>query len=172
MATFCYKLLSAARVGRRLDAVSQSCLQDYPDFAERMQRKALRVRSEAHIPPYVTEAESRKQHSDSPLCNSLMRSLYIMCQLCPLISIYISLRGSSSDSLLSRISTWGISNLHVDIFYFPRGGVLIPPKFHLILPKFHFIPPRNFLFSTWGFRNIHVEISFSRHGAVSICSQL
>ena len=46
--------------------VSQSCKQDCPDFAERMKRKALRVRSEAHIPPYVTEAESRKQHSDSP----------------------------------------------------------------------------------------------------------
>ena len=50
---------------------SQSCLQDCPDFAERMKRKALRVRSEGSIPPYVTEAESRKQHSDSPLCNSL-----------------------------------------------------------------------------------------------------
>ena len=36
-----------------------------------MKRKALRVRSEGSIPPYVTEAESRKQHSDSPLCNSL-----------------------------------------------------------------------------------------------------
>ena len=41
-----------------------------------MKRKALRVRSEAHIPPYVTEAESRKQHSDSPLCNSL-RLVYL-----------------------------------------------------------------------------------------------
>ena len=50
--------------------VSQSCWQDCPDFAERMKRKALRVRSEGSIPPYVTEAESRKQHSDSPLCNS------------------------------------------------------------------------------------------------------
>ena len=49
----------------------QSCVQDCPDFAERMKRKALRVRSEGSIPPYVTEAESRKQHSDSPLCNSL-----------------------------------------------------------------------------------------------------
>ncbi|EEK17348.1 hypothetical protein PORUE0001_0271 [Porphyromonas uenonis 60-3] len=38
-----------------------------------MKRKALRVRSEGSIPPYVTEAESRKQHSDSPLCNSLNR---------------------------------------------------------------------------------------------------
>ena len=38
-----------------------------------MKRKALRVRSEGSIPPYVTEAESRKQRSDSPLCNSLIR---------------------------------------------------------------------------------------------------
>ena len=37
-----------------------------------MKRKALRVRSEGSIHPYVTEAESRKQHSDSPLCNSLL----------------------------------------------------------------------------------------------------
>ena len=51
--------------------VSQSCLQDCPDFAERMKRKALKVSSEGSIPPYVTEAESRKQHSYSPLCNSL-----------------------------------------------------------------------------------------------------
>ena len=51
--------------------VSQSCLQDCSDFAERMKRKALRVRSEGSIPPYVTEAEFRKQRSDSPLCNSL-----------------------------------------------------------------------------------------------------
>ena len=51
--------------------VSQSCLQDCPDFAARMKRKTLRVRSEGSIHPYVTEAESRKQHSDAPLCNSL-----------------------------------------------------------------------------------------------------
>ncbi len=37
-----------------------------------MKRKALRVRSEGSILTYVTEAESRKQHSDSPLCNSLL----------------------------------------------------------------------------------------------------
>ena len=36
-----------------------------------MKRKALRVRPEGSIPTYVTEAESRKQHSDSPLCNNL-----------------------------------------------------------------------------------------------------
>ena len=38
-----------------------------------MKCKALRVRSEGSIHPYVTEAESRKQHSDSPLCNGLKR---------------------------------------------------------------------------------------------------
>ena len=48
----------------------------FPDFAERMKRKALRVRSEGSIPPYVTEAESRKQHSDLPLCNGL-RLVYL-----------------------------------------------------------------------------------------------
>ena len=52
--------------------VSRSCLQDCSDVAERMKRKALRVRSEGSIPPYVTEVKSRKQHSDSPLCNSLI----------------------------------------------------------------------------------------------------
>ena len=65
--TYCIRLLQKS-------TVSQSCLQDCPDFAERMKRKALRVRSEGSIPPYVTEAESRKQHSDSPLCNSLCRN--------------------------------------------------------------------------------------------------
>ena len=53
--------------------VSQSCLQDCSDFAEWMKRKTLRVRSKGSTPPYVTEAESRKQHSDSvfstPKCN-------------------------------------------------------------------------------------------------------
>ena len=52
--------------------VSQSCSQDCLDFAERIKRKALRGRSEGSIPPYVTKAESRKQHSNSPLCNSLL----------------------------------------------------------------------------------------------------
>ena len=54
--------------------VSQPCKQDCLDCAERMKRKALRVRSEAHIPPYVTEAEARRQHSDAPLCNSLSKT--------------------------------------------------------------------------------------------------
>ena len=55
---------------RRL--LQKSTILDCPDYAERMKRKALRVRSEGSIPPYVTEAESRKQHSDAPLCNSLL----------------------------------------------------------------------------------------------------
>jgi len=42
-----------------------------------MKRKALRVRSEGSIPTYVTEAESRKQQSDSPLCNSLLKGAYL-----------------------------------------------------------------------------------------------
>ena len=105
-----------------------------------------------------------------PCGEGILRSL--TSNLYPLISNNISLQGNSSDSLLSRISTWEISNLHVDIFYFPRGRVSFLPKFHFIPPKFHFIPPKNFLFSTWGFRNIHVEIRFPRHSAVSICSQL
>ena len=46
-----------------------------------MKRKTLRGRSEAHIPPYVTEAESRKQHSDSPLCNSLITYLISLLSL-------------------------------------------------------------------------------------------
>ena len=73
-------------------------------------------------------------------------------KLQPLISIYISLRGNSSDTLLSRTSTWGISNLHVDIFYFPRGRDSFPPKFHLI-------PPKNFFFPTWKIKILHVGIS-------------
>ena len=70
----------------------------------------------------------------------------------PPISNNISLRGNSSDSLLSRISTWKISNLHVDIFYFPRGRDSFPPKFH-------FIPPKNFFFPTWEIKILHVDIS-------------
>ena len=72
--------------------------------------------------------------------------------LYPLIPIYISLQGNSSDPILSRISTWGISNLHVDIFLFPRGRDSFPPKFHLI-------PPRNFFFPTWKIKILHVDIS-------------
>ena len=36
----------------------QSYLQDCPDFAERMKCKALRVRSEGSMPPYVIEVNS------------------------------------------------------------------------------------------------------------------
>ena len=64
--------------------VSHSCLQDCPDFAERMKRKALRVKSEGSTPPYVTKAESREQQSDSPLCNSLEIGL---SRCCPDLSI-------------------------------------------------------------------------------------
>ena len=64
--------------------VSHSCLQDCPDFAERMKRKALRVKSEGSTPPYVTKAESRNQHSGSPLCNSLEIGL---SRCCPDLSI-------------------------------------------------------------------------------------
>ena len=71
-----------------------------------------------------------------------------------------------------RISTWGFSILHVDVFSFPRRGESFLPKFHLILPKFHFIPPKIFLFSTWRFRNLHVGITFPRHSVVSICVRL
>ena len=81
----------------------------------------------------------------------------LISNLCPLTSIYISLRGNSSDSLLSRISTWKISNLHVDIFYFPRGRDSFPPKFYLI-------PPKNFFFPTWKIKILHVGISKSPRG--------
>ena len=69
-----------------------------------------------------------------------------------LLWLYTSLRGKLSDSLLSRISTWKISNLHVDIFYFPRGRHSFPPKFHLI-------PPKNFFFPTWKRKILRLYIS-------------
>ena len=37
---------------------SQSCVQDYIDFAEWMKHKALRVSAEGSVLAYVTEAES------------------------------------------------------------------------------------------------------------------
>ena len=43
-------------------------------------------------------------------------------------------------------------NLHVDIFYFPRGR-------HSFPPKFHFIPPKNFFFPTWKIKILHLDIS-------------
>ena len=81
--------------------VSQPCLQDCLDFAERMKRKALRVRSEAHIPPYVTEAESRKQHSDAPLCNSLSKTrlLALILTASLLVSCGSKRHRSSAESL-------------------------------------------------------------------------
>ena len=81
--------------------VSPSCLQDCLDFAERMKRKALRERSEAHIPPYVTEAESRKQHSDAPLCNSLSKTRLLALTLTAslLLSCGSRRHRSSTESL-------------------------------------------------------------------------
>ena len=73
-------------------------------------------------------------------------------------------KSSQFDAILLQgkpIPTWKISNLHVDIFPFPRGRDPFPPKFHLIPPKFHLIPPRNFFFPTWAFQNIHVDIQMS-----------
>ena len=51
------------------------------------------------------------------------------------------------------------SNIHVDIFYFPRGRQKIPPKFHLIPPKFHFILPKFYFAPTWRIFLSHVDIS-------------
>ena len=81
--------------------VSQPCLQDCLDFAERMKRKALRGRSEAHIPPYVTEAESRNQHSDAPLCNSLSKTTLLALTLTAslLVSCGSKRHRSSAESL-------------------------------------------------------------------------
>ena len=80
--------------------VSQSCKRDCLDFAERMKRKALRVRSEGSIPPYVTEAESRKQHSDSPLCNSLKSVQPTLVTL-----LYVSVKGCTSVAQLGGLSS-------------------------------------------------------------------
>ena len=96
----------------------------------------------------------------------------IMCQLCPLISIYISLRGNLSDPLLSRISTWGISNLHVEVFYSPRRREIKLRRNQMKLRRKRMKLRRNFFFLTWEFRNIHVEITFPRHDDVLICSRL
>ena len=81
--------------------VSQPCKQDCLDFAEGMKRKALRVRSEAHIHPYVTEAESRKQHRDAPLCNSLSKTTLLALTLTAslLVSCGSKRHRSSAESL-------------------------------------------------------------------------
>ena len=81
--------------------VSLSCLQDCPDFAEWIKRKALRVRSEGSIPPYVTEAESRKQRSDAPLCNSLSKTRLLALTLTAslLLSCGSRRHRSSAESL-------------------------------------------------------------------------
>ncbi|MDD6928164.1 MAG: hypothetical protein SOW36_01995 [Porphyromonas sp.] len=66
-----------------------------------MKRKALRVRPEAHIPPYVTEAESRKQRSDAPLCNSLSKTtlLALILTASLLVSCGSRRHRSSAESL-------------------------------------------------------------------------
>ena len=81
--------------------VSQPCKQDCLDCAERMKRKALRARSEAHIPPYVTEAEARKQHRDAPLCNSLSKTTLLALTLTAslLLSCGSRRHRSSAESL-------------------------------------------------------------------------
>ena len=80
---------------------SQPCKQYCLDFAERMKRKVLRVRPEAHIPPYVTEAESRKQRSDAPLCNSLSKTtlLALILTASLLVSCGSRRHRSSAESL-------------------------------------------------------------------------
>ncbi len=81
--------------------VSQPCKQDCLDFAKGMKRKALRVRSEAHIPAYVIEAESRKQHRDAPLCNSLSKTTLLALTLTAslLLSCGSRRHRSSAESL-------------------------------------------------------------------------
>ena len=66
-----------------------------------MKRKALRERSEAHIPPYVTEAASRKQHSDAPLCNGLSKTTLLALTLTAslLLSCGSRRHRSSAESL-------------------------------------------------------------------------
>ena len=80
---------------------SQPCEQDCLDFAEGMKRKALRARSEAHIPAYVIEAESRKQHRDAPLCNSLSKTrlLALILTASLLVSCGSRRHRSSAESL-------------------------------------------------------------------------
>ena len=67
------------------------------------------------------------------------------------ISNNISLQGNLFDPRLSRISTWKISNLHVDIFYFPRGRDIKLRRNQMKLRKNQITP-------TWKIKNIHVEI--------------
>ena len=59
---------------------------------------------------------------------------------------------SDWSGCLRRISiaTEENENPHVAIFYSPRRGETIPPKFHLIPPKFYFV-------STWRIFLFHVE---------------
>ena len=69
-----------------------------------MKRKALRVRSEGSIPSYVTEAESRKQHSDSPLCNSLKK----LCRA----SLWIAETFGDNRRTLRTVESWFDGHLY------------------------------------------------------------
>ena len=60
------------------------------------------------------------------------------------------------------IATWETTNLHVAIFYSPRGRETFPPKFHLIPPKFYFSP-------TWRIFIFHVEIGELPRGGQLFC---
>ena len=132
--------------------------------SEVLSDSSIILRTERSTPP------TRKYHLPRELFENSY--LYIVCQLCPLISIYISLRGNLSDPLLSRISTWKISNLHVEVFYFPRGREIKLRRNEMKLRRKRMKLRRNFFFLTWVFRNIHVEITFPRHSSVLICSRL
>ena len=84
-----------------------------------MKRKALRVRSEGSIPPYVTEAESRKQHSDSPLCNSLNSVQPTLVTL-----LYVSVKGCTLVAQLGgAILLTVTSNIRRDGAYLEVGNV-------------------------------------------------
>ncbi len=69
-----------------------------------MKRKALRVRSEGSIPPYVTEAESRKQHSDSPLCNS--RQILLLVGWMALLLVGCKPQGTSQPEIPTELALY------------------------------------------------------------------
>ena len=72
-----------------------------------MKRKALRGRSEGSIPPYVTEAEFRKQRRDSLLCSSLLVALLLWLpaqslaqELNARVTVNVDRLGSSADQAI------------------------------------------------------------------------
>ena len=70
--------------------------------------------------------------------------------LCPPPPLYISLRGNSSDPILSRISTWKFSNPHVENKKYPRGREKILRRNQMKLR-------RNRFASTWRIFIFYVE---------------